>query len=155
MCVHSEHCCEYHGCKYNEKDCPVVKGRVKGISCEYCGEDMDISERENERSSKLVNGNKELVQILSNGIKEFHKALMNTQSNPNSLPWKPFSECTIEHKMAVFIAVDAIINAGSPPYTSDPYCGWLESDGSITRWPHKFNPTHFFYIEPPRKGETK
>lgn len=153
MCVHSEHCCIHHGCKYNEKDCPVVWGRVEGIVCEYCGEDMDISERAEEGYSELVNANKELVQILSDGIKEFHKALMNTQSNSNSLPWKPFSECTKERKMAVFIAVDVIVTTMGMPYTTDPYCGWLESDGSITRWPHPFKPTHFFYIEPPRKVE--
>ncbi len=26
MCVHTRHCCTYHGCKYDEKDCPVVTG---------------------------------------------------------------------------------------------------------------------------------
>lgn len=25
-CVHTEHCCVYHGCKYGDDDCPVWLG---------------------------------------------------------------------------------------------------------------------------------
>lgn len=28
-------------------------------------------------------------------------------------------------------------------YTSDPWCVWLEPDGSFARWPHHFKPTHW------------
>jgi len=36
-CVHTEHCCKEHGCKYREDNCPVVRG-VKNQSylCEEC-----------------------------------------------------------------------------------------------------------------------
>jgi hypothetical protein len=32
---------------------------------------------------------------------------------------------------------------GGKPYTSDPWCVWRESDGSFSRWPHHFPPTHW------------
>jgi hypothetical protein len=32
---------------------------------------------------------------------------------------------------------------GGKPYTSDPWCVWRESDGSFSRWPHHFQPTHW------------
>ena len=38
-CVHTEHCCVIHGCKYSDESCPVVL-RIKDQSycCESCGE---------------------------------------------------------------------------------------------------------------------
>lgn len=33
--VHQTHCCKKHGCKYGDKDCPVVTGEVKqNFDCE-------------------------------------------------------------------------------------------------------------------------
>lgn len=38
--VHTEHCCVRHGCKYNDKTCPVEFGGIKqSFPCECC--DMD------------------------------------------------------------------------------------------------------------------
>ena len=38
--VHKTHCCWYHGCKYCDPKCPVVKGKIKqAYSCEDCDED--------------------------------------------------------------------------------------------------------------------
>lgn len=35
--VHETHCCETHGCKYGDEDCPVVLGIVKQkYECESC-----------------------------------------------------------------------------------------------------------------------
>lgn len=35
--VHTEHCCRFHGCKYNSKDCTVVhKGALQAYPCEDC-----------------------------------------------------------------------------------------------------------------------
>lgn len=35
--VHETHCCEIHGCKYGDEDCPVVLGIVKQkYECESC-----------------------------------------------------------------------------------------------------------------------
>lgn len=43
--VHAEHCCKYHGCKYGDKNCPVVKEKVKQLwPCEDCYEEMDEAE---------------------------------------------------------------------------------------------------------------
>jgi len=37
--VHTTHCCTRHGCKYGDKDCPVVTGQVKQeYLCEECGD---------------------------------------------------------------------------------------------------------------------
>ncbi|MDD4779153.1 MAG: hypothetical protein PHT02_00920 [Tissierellia bacterium] len=44
--VHASHCCIKHGCKYGDKDCPVVNRKIKQeYLCEYCGED-DIKDLE-------------------------------------------------------------------------------------------------------------
>jgi hypothetical protein len=34
--VHDSRCCQIHGCKYGEDDCPVVAKRLPGIRCEEC-----------------------------------------------------------------------------------------------------------------------
>ena len=36
--IHDAHCCQAHGCKYGDDDCPVVAGQVEGIYCEECEE---------------------------------------------------------------------------------------------------------------------
>lgn len=39
--VHASHCCKWHGCKYGDKDCPVVSGEVEQLYiCEYCREEL-------------------------------------------------------------------------------------------------------------------
>jgi hypothetical protein len=36
-CVHTEHCCYDHGCKYGDEDCPVAEGTKRQSSpCEIC-----------------------------------------------------------------------------------------------------------------------
>lgn len=38
--VHIHHCCENHGCKYGDIDCPVVLNLIKQkYPCEFCGDD--------------------------------------------------------------------------------------------------------------------
>lgn len=38
--VHESHCCVIHGCKYGDKDCPVVKGKTKqDYICEECDDE--------------------------------------------------------------------------------------------------------------------
>lgn len=40
--VHASHCCKWHGCKYGDDDCPVVRGVVKQqYLCEWCCEDLE------------------------------------------------------------------------------------------------------------------
>lgn len=36
--VHETHCCEKHGCKYGDEDCPVAIGLTSGVRCESCDE---------------------------------------------------------------------------------------------------------------------
>ena len=37
--VHKNHCCQSHGCKYGDADCPVVSGQVlQAFPCELCEE---------------------------------------------------------------------------------------------------------------------
>ena len=38
--AHKNNCCRIHGCKWSEKDCPVVAGTVKPGPCRICL-DMD------------------------------------------------------------------------------------------------------------------
>lgn len=36
-CVHTEHCCQEHGCKYGDEDCPVVLLiKKQSFPCEEC-----------------------------------------------------------------------------------------------------------------------
>jgi hypothetical protein len=38
--VHIHHCCEKHGCKYGDIDCPVTLNLVKQkYPCEFCGDE--------------------------------------------------------------------------------------------------------------------
>lgn len=39
--VHRTHCCKTHGCKYGDKDCPVVSGEIKQV---YECQDGDIND---------------------------------------------------------------------------------------------------------------
>lgn len=40
-CVHTEHCCVFHGCKYGDEDCPVYLGLKKqSYPCEFCNEEI-------------------------------------------------------------------------------------------------------------------
>ena len=40
--VHISHCCDQHWCKYNDQDCPVVKGTHKQSGpCQVCGETQE------------------------------------------------------------------------------------------------------------------
>lgn len=44
--VHTEHCCEAHGCKYSQDaTCTVVTGQLKqSFTCEWCDEDIEQME---------------------------------------------------------------------------------------------------------------
>ena len=43
--VHAGHCCKWHGCKYGDKDCPVVTGKVDQLyPCDHCYDEMDEAE---------------------------------------------------------------------------------------------------------------
>lgn len=36
-CVHTEHCCIFHGCKYGDSDCPVERQfKPQSFACEEC-----------------------------------------------------------------------------------------------------------------------
>ena len=40
VAVHESHCCEYHGCKYGDDDCPVASGETQQLyPCEECREE--------------------------------------------------------------------------------------------------------------------
>ena len=40
--VHASHCCKWHGCRYGDKNCPVVNGEIEQLwLCDDCYEEMD------------------------------------------------------------------------------------------------------------------
>lgn len=44
-CVHTEHCCIKHGCKYGDENCPVELGiKQQSYDCESCGIDFEMAE---------------------------------------------------------------------------------------------------------------
>jgi hypothetical protein len=45
-CVHTEHCCREHGCKYGQENCPVVLGdKVQSYKCEDCDVELEEAQR--------------------------------------------------------------------------------------------------------------
>lgn len=50
--VHAAHCCEKHGCKYGDKDCPVI---LKKINQKYPCEECDQSPWKPVTNSGIVN----------------------------------------------------------------------------------------------------
>ena len=45
-CVHTEHCCIIHGCKYGDESCPVTtKSKKQSYPCEFCVENEDVAEK--------------------------------------------------------------------------------------------------------------
>jgi hypothetical protein len=41
-CVHTEHCCVTHGCKYGDPKCPVDTGvKKQSFACEDCVEELE------------------------------------------------------------------------------------------------------------------
>jgi hypothetical protein len=55
--------------------------------------------------------------------------------------WRPIDSAPTETKR-MFVAI-AIHSPVANNYTSDPYCVWVENDGTFARWPHTFPPTHW------------
>jgi hypothetical protein len=55
--------------------------------------------------------------------------------------WRPIDSAPTEVKR-MFVAI-AIHSPVANNYTSDPYCVWVENDGTFARWPHPFPPTHW------------
>jgi hypothetical protein len=62
------------------------------------------------------------------------------------MKWQPIETAPKEtRKMFVAIAANVKIRKDYS-YTSDPYCVWKNSDGTFSRWPHEFSPTHWMPI---------
>jgi len=52
--VHRTHCCERHGCKYGDDDCPVeLKQITQDYPCEWCV-DVEDAERQIRRLKKEI-----------------------------------------------------------------------------------------------------
>ena len=67
-CVHTEHCCETHGCKYGDPKCPVSTGvKKQSFACEDCVEELV--------EMKAMSGKERLGKALS---------LLGYQSNERS-----------------------------------------------------------------------
>jgi len=63
--VHRTHCCVLHGCKYGDKDCPVVNGEIKqDYTCELC--DMDGIKKVDDIQDLLVFRNISDEDLLDN-----------------------------------------------------------------------------------------
>ena len=72
--VHQAHCCIKHGCKYGEKDCPVVLGlTIQQYPCEDCGE------------AEHKNGINYVKKIIENAINKHNINLPLNDPNIESL----------------------------------------------------------------------
>ena len=68
--VHKSHCCKWHGCKYGDKDCPIVNGEEKQLYlCEDCDEDLE-SEEHHKQALKNIEEIKVFQKELKGGANE-------------------------------------------------------------------------------------
>jgi len=61
-----------------------------------------------------------------------------------SMNWQPIETApirSIPNKM--FAVIAKTTTPVNDPYITDPYYVWREADGSFSRWPHSFMPTHW------------
>lgn len=68
------------------------------------------------------------------------------------MKWIPIEQVK-EHitNRAMFVVIGFDVDVGCRiPYTTDPYCVWLEGGRVCGRWPHTYQPTHFCVL--PLKG---
>lgn len=63
--------------------------------------------------------------------------------------WLPLSELPAEYgltnRMLTVKGFNVDVGNGKR-YTTDPYCVWITKAGTMPRWPHDFEPTHFIEI---------
>ena len=71
------------------------------------------------------------------------------RDEPQPDGWLPIETAPGARKMFVTIAIGVQVTATGVPYTSDPYCVWRDPDGSFARWPHPFQPTHWYPLPTP------
>jgi hypothetical protein len=72
-------------------------------------------------------------------------ALMRGQS------WQDIATCPRgDRRVVLLISVN-----GPNGYITDPWTGWMNSDGTFARWPHEFPPTHWRAIEPKHPAPPK
>lgn len=56
-CVHTEHCCKKHGCKYSDENCPVANGiKPQSFPCEICNEYGDYYSQNLEQNVRVGTG---------------------------------------------------------------------------------------------------
>ena len=61
--------------------------------------------------------------------------------------WHPIETAPKDTKKMFVVKACNIKHHGICNYTSDPYCVWYEN-GAFVRWPHEFQPTHWFDLPP-------
>ena len=89
------------------------------------------------------------VETLTNNLREMVDAYEN---NPDPCGWLPIETAPgtdVPRTMFVTIAIGVQVTATGIPYTSDPYCVWRDPGGSFARWPHPFQPTHWYPLPTP------
>jgi len=90
--VHRTHCCVKHGCKYNDKDCPVVSGEIKqDYLCESCGYDG-------------INSIDDLLDLLINYKQRIIEALENEKLHYDELQRNVWAEAYEEWERHVKIS---------------------------------------------------
>jgi hypothetical protein len=65
---------------------------------------------------------------------------------PTPGAWQPIEGSELPPFQEMFVVrAFSVCNVftGGKPYTSDPWCVWLNDYGSFSRWPHQFEPTHW------------
>lgn len=77
-----------------------------------------------------------------------NKIIPNIVKSFNDHAWKPIAESSIPITKMI-VAIAKAKTAAGRDYVTDPYCVWLNEDGSFSRWPHYDTfgpPTHFLEL---------
>lgn len=72
--VHTSHCCIEHGCKYGDKNCPVVNGKVKQLYyCENCNIENNVYRQYHTPDNKSLFNSYEIYNKEGSNLNhEFH-----------------------------------------------------------------------------------
>lgn len=66
------------------------------------------------------------------------------------MKWQPIETAPKDGKKMFVVIGFNVCNGftGGKPYTTDPWCVWVDDDG-FAGWPHNFGPTHWMPLPKP------
>lgn len=84
LSVHDAHCCQNHGCKYGDDDCPVEAGKEPGIRCEDCYNEPEpvMYQYRSKSSGNWFECTKEVFELHKKGKVEVRSLVVSAYYKP-------------------------------------------------------------------------